>query len=428
MKITAQSIVILCEDGSFRNVPSTAMQVRLGERVQVPEAQQQAPAAAGGREDGLRRLSSGGRRIVASIRSKAVSAARGLSKRPVAGIAAAVLFMLVIGLTFVIRSATVSAEPAAMIAIDINPSLELTVDAKGKVKQISLINDDAKWLAGIEQVRGKDMYDALREIIAQAEYEGYLNAATEKTFVLLSVLGLSDPSFEVDPAKIKMPNENYKVELYYLNEADRQNATDEGLTMNKYVVYEQAKQMGVDLNKEELRTQSVVSTLTNAGISPQQFFKEKSSKSDKKSKNAKPVGIKKDDDEDRDDRDKEKNAKNGNNQDDNTDKKNDVKEKHAGKKENRGDGNQNNSNHDQDDEHDVDKKNASGRVNDKEKQESSNNRNDRDQDRDDDDRKKTERSNGKSHVRDKDDDENKSDQRKRESDKEKRDSREKDDD
>jgi len=312
MKQTEDRIVILCEDGSFRNIAAAGRHITLGERIEVPDAQT-APAKAGNRLAALRgRLANG----LAAFRGRAAFTA-----------AAAALFIVVMGLTFLLKTTGVYADPVALVAVDINPSVELYVDARGKINKAALMNDDAKLLVGEDDLKGEDLYEALQRIIRLAEEQGYLNAESEKTFVLLSVLDLGSSSFEVDKARIKLPNEKYSVELYYVDEEERDTAQKRGLTVNKYIVAEQAKEMGVELNEEQLKSHSVVTVLSNAGVSPKKFFEDTQASDKHKPKNkiksdkdtAKSDQKKDEDDPQKDD---DKYNQNGNKNDDKSNGKN----------------------------------------------------------------------------------------------------------
>jgi hypothetical protein len=271
MKITKDRIVILCEDGSFRNIAFADRSVALGERIEVPAASA-APSRVQSRFAAFKRIAESLMKLTFLQRLKA----GGMTplKRGFIGASAAAVFMLVVGLAFILRPDAVSAEPVALVAVDINPSIELYVDADGKVNKAALVNDDAKWLIGEDELRGEDLYLALERIIKKAEEQGYLNTQTEKTFVLLSVIDLGKTAFQVDTAKIAMPSDQYSVQLYYVDQQEREKAQETGLTVNKYVVMEQAKELGVELDAEQLKTHSVVNALSSVGVSPKEFFKE----------------------------------------------------------------------------------------------------------------------------------------------------------
>lgn len=246
MKITEQGIVVLCEDGKFRNLPHPPSMPKLGDTIPVPDAE------------------------ITIMRSR-------WQRLQKYGIFAAALLLLC-GITVLFKFIGIPAQPVALVAIDINPGLELFVDGKGKIEKAVLVNDDAKWLVSEQQLKGKDFYAAVRLIINKAEEQGYLNAQAGKRWIWVSVVDFGQSSFDVDAKKIISGNQDYEIERFDANEQQVEQAKKAGLTLNKYIVYEQAKQKGIELNVEELRTHSIASSLIRAGINPEQFFGKSSEK------------------------------------------------------------------------------------------------------------------------------------------------------
>lgn len=243
MKITEQCIVILCEDGKFRNIPHLSVMPSLGERIAVPDV----PVA----------LKPNKKQIVFHK-----------------GWIAAASVLLVICAAFLMQTNRMTAHPVALVAIDINPSVELLVDAGGRVEHAELVNDDAQWLLSEKELAGKDVYEAIQSIVSKAEEQGYLDANTNKKHIFISIVELKKNSFQVDTERLVSSTKKYEMELQHANEHQMEKAEQTGLTLNKYIVYEYAKQKGINLNMVALRTRSIVTTLDLAGIDREQFFDE----------------------------------------------------------------------------------------------------------------------------------------------------------
>jgi hypothetical protein len=78
------------------------------------------------------------------------------------------------------------AMPASYISIDVNPSVELAVNRFDRVVSVKAYNDDgARILADID-VRGKTYTDAVEALLANAEFQTYLNADAMLTFTVVS--------------------------------------------------------------------------------------------------------------------------------------------------------------------------------------------------------------------------------------------------
>lgn len=241
MKITENQIVVLCEDGTFRNLPPQAVLPRLGDNIPVPMADR--PGA------------TRNRRFKAS--------------RLVAPAAAAVLLLL--GIVFMLKFMTGSTPPLTLVAIDINPSIELGVTSAGKVAKVRLVNDDAKSIVTKQQLMGKSFAAAVERIISEAERQGYLEDGTAKTWIWMTVVPPADsgaPAFAIDRSTLPI-SEKYTLELFAATTADIQKAVQSELSINKYIVYEQAASQGIQLDIAELRTHSIVSVLKEAGIKPE---------------------------------------------------------------------------------------------------------------------------------------------------------------
>ncbi|WP_442601706.1 anti-sigma-I factor RsgI family protein [Paenibacillus sp. KN14-4R] len=241
-KITDNRIVVLCDDGKFRNLPHSPVMPALGEKITLPELP----------------LANEKQTKVWKINKRWMAVAS---------------FLLLVSLTLILNLTLLSTPTVAMVAIDINPSIELFVDSKGKVNKASLMNEDAKWMISEKELKGKEFYEAIQIIISKAKEQGYLDLETDKKFVLMSIVDTGKASFQVDPNKVTPEENDVQLELYYTDQQQQEKAKEAGLTLNKYIVYEQAKQMGVEIQLEELRTHSVVSSLNQAGVDPQLFFK-----------------------------------------------------------------------------------------------------------------------------------------------------------
>ena len=244
MRITETQIVVLCEDGKFRNIPLPQAIPALGERIAVPD----------------------------TIFSKKKTKKEFYMHK---SWIAATFLVLLIGISMFMSVLSSSNQPVAMVAVDINPSVELFVNSDDKVKKVSLKNDDAILIMNEKELIGKDFYQALQLIIMKSEKHGLLDPNTQNKVVMISVVGLKQNSFQVDLNKIFPSNNNYDIYLNYVEKEKKEKAEEMGLSLNKYLVYQKAKEIGVDLNIDDLRLNSTVYSLKQAGIDPQSFFDKK---------------------------------------------------------------------------------------------------------------------------------------------------------
>lgn len=245
MKITEKCIVVLCQDGTFRNLPLPAELPKLGESINV---------------DLVHRPQRLGRHRFKS--SMWVAAAS---------------ILLIIGAVVLLNSFTGTKQPLTLVAVDINPSVELWVDQEEKIKEVELINDDAKLLVSEQDLEGKPIYEALGLIIGKAEQGGYLDSRSNKKWVWITVVpprGMETSVLTIDRNKLPAFKKDYSLEVFTANQALVEQAKKANLTINKYVVYRQAHDQGIDMDMAKLRTHSIVSVLASVGVEPETLFKD----------------------------------------------------------------------------------------------------------------------------------------------------------
>ncbi len=96
-------------------------------------------------------------------------------------------------------TAALSAKPAvAVLAIDINPSIELLLDEDGVVVSYEAMNDDAEKLL-LDGIIGLPAAEAVEKVIAAAEAAGFIDsddAAADYVVVALAPLDDDDDDFE----------------------------------------------------------------------------------------------------------------------------------------------------------------------------------------------------------------------------------------
>ena len=244
MKITESCIVVLCENGKFLNFPHQPVMPRLGDNIPIDLLQK-----AGQHQ-----------RISWLMKKKWIFAAS---------------ILLLVSAAFFLKSVYGPVQSVALVAIDINPSMELIINKKGNVEKVNLINEDARLMISEQELQGREFYQATQLIIAKAEEQGYLDQETEKKQIWVSVVNFGNEDFQIEPQKMNTSDKKYELELHTANEQQVKKAKEASLTINKLVVYEQAKEKGLDLDIEQLRTDSIASTLKSVGVDSAQLFEQK---------------------------------------------------------------------------------------------------------------------------------------------------------
>ncbi len=243
MRITKEKMVVLGEDGKFHNMAVPDPIPALGDRVPIEQ-------------------------------SKPKPQAKVLPFKMPRFLVAAVLLVACLGMSLVYTQYNASAMPTTLVAVDINPSLELMVNKDGIVKEVIFKNGDANKLLTADDLIGKDIYAAMGSVIGEARQQGYLDAATDKKIIMISVVDLKKIKFRFNLKKVPGNKDDYIVKVSYPNQADKKNADQIGLTVNKYLVYQKAYEQGVKIDVQYLRDHSVANSLKHMNIKPKEFFRE----------------------------------------------------------------------------------------------------------------------------------------------------------
>jgi hypothetical protein len=185
--------------------------------------------------------------------------------RPV--LVAASLLILFLGYTL-FHQATLP-QAMAYVSLDINPSLELSVDKNLKVIDVICFNNDAANLVKQESFKGKNLYDALAIIVNKAIAGKYIRA-DQDNLIITTVAPTATASTEagaipIDQKKIQQVLEksmqsdglNGEVKIYSVTDDFRAIAENSGLSPGKFLIYEQLKNTGAKIGIDEVKTNNI---------------------------------------------------------------------------------------------------------------------------------------------------------------------------
>ncbi len=85
--------------------------------------------------------------------------------------------------------------------VDINPSVRITTNRRGKVRKVEGLNDDAKALLAVVNFDDDDLDDVVEDLVDAAISRGYLKEDTEN-FIMLSQEGKTDEELKNLKGKI----------------------------------------------------------------------------------------------------------------------------------------------------------------------------------------------------------------------------------
>lgn len=240
----------------------------------------------------------------------------------------------------------------AMISLDINPSLQFTLDQKGEVLELESLNSDADQLITGLSLKGKTWEKALNEIIQKSVALKYLTE--EQRWVVVGYSSV-EPDKELSNETINTEKITKKVleavheqgltptvAVYELTSEQKKQAHDTGLSLGEYALVDTAQKAGVEVRPETVKEKDQRERLLDTpeiqeqlrkdkrvmeGINP---FLEQNIKSNQTTKDSKDKTNKKEDNQDN----------NNSNSKDNKDK---SKENESKNNDNKGLGNQGNS-------------------------------------------------------------------------------------
>ena len=166
----------------------------------------------------------------------------------------------------------------AYVTVDINPSLELAVDAQGKVSAVNPLNADAQGLLRGVSMVGMTVGDAVTRITQLAVDQGYLqsrrtNAVLISTVPMVSRLPagldqtLQEKTLEAAAQKALRPKRlQASVVAIMASPGMRKKAQDLGLSTGKLAVLVEANREGYKIGLAEIKSHRIAEVLERAGL------------------------------------------------------------------------------------------------------------------------------------------------------------------
>jgi len=181
-------------------------------------------------------------------------------------------------LSFTLLPRVLNAQVAAVVAIDINPSLELQVDSAGRVIRGTPLNADAERLLASQPVRGLTLDQAVDRVIDLAVASGYL--APGKDNVVLAAVVPVKAGAAPDPAglqrevagRLRAAGLSGYVAVRQVAKEVREQGRQDRLSVNREVARQALDQKGISYPVEALRGQSIQQALKEAGLDVTEAF------------------------------------------------------------------------------------------------------------------------------------------------------------
>lgn len=146
----------------------------------------------------------------------------------------------------------------AMVSLDINPSLQISLDRKGRVLELEALNPDAEQVLSELSLKGEGLNEALDQIIEQSAKLHYLNSDHNWVIVGYSP-NLSKT--RVDPSAIVKHIEGAaqengvspQIAVYELSAEEDIQAQQHGLTIGEYGLMNSAQRVGVKVAPQAMK-------------------------------------------------------------------------------------------------------------------------------------------------------------------------------
>lgn len=158
-------------------------------------------------------------------------------------------------------------EAAYILAIDINPSIEVYLDKDLKVTQVAALNDDGGKLINPIDYKGKSVSDMVQLIIGQCVTQHYLSSSLQGlvTTTIIPIGGEHKlTQSELQSIIQNSLNQNSVTANVNVSMGSKEifnTAHQLNLSVNKYVIYEQFKEKGIPVSVETVQSTPIMKLL-----------------------------------------------------------------------------------------------------------------------------------------------------------------------
>jgi len=181
---------------------------------------------------------------------------------------AAVFVMLFIGYSFLFIG-----NEYAYVDIDINPSIEMTINKKENVIKAEALNNDGQILLDSVKVKNMNLTEAVSLLINKSKEIGFIDSYNNK-ILLTTALSTDKPSKNENEELMSMISSLKEItdksglesKVIQLTYKDRKEAMENGLSMCKYYIYTKAKDEGIQMTIEEVKNSSISTLLSKVDI------------------------------------------------------------------------------------------------------------------------------------------------------------------
>ena len=169
----------------------------------------------------------------------------------------------------------------ASVALDINKGVELLINKEGKIIKVKDVNGGSSIAEGLS-IEGLDVYRAVNLILEEANQRGTFNET--HNLILASIVPVNKWGTHImDTEKLRTSirdemtrrNMSGSVVVSQANEKIQQEAKQQGMTVNSYLIYDRCEEKGITIQPDTLRNDAQ-KALVDAKVSVSTLFPEES--------------------------------------------------------------------------------------------------------------------------------------------------------
>ena len=169
----------------------------------------------------------------------------------------------------------------ASVALDINKRVELLINKEGNVIKVKDVNSGASIVEGLS-INGLDVYQAVDLILQNANHKGTFNG--NHNLILASIVPVNKwGTHIIDTEKLRnsirdeMTRRNMagSVVVIQANQKIQQEAKQQAMTVNSYLIYDRCEEEGIAIQPDSLRNDAQ-KALLDAKVSVSSLFPEES--------------------------------------------------------------------------------------------------------------------------------------------------------
>lgn len=165
----------------------------------------------------------------------------------------------------------------AYVDVDINPSLRFLINGNGKVEAVKPINDDARNIMKDLDFEGKTLKEAILSLIDISMERGIIVDGQANHILIcgsingnyngkskdkpLSEKGIDDLLYEIEKDIDKAYNGKIQSEAVRVTSKFMEASKNNNISMGRCLIYEKAKEMGLNLSLEELKSDRLADIL-----------------------------------------------------------------------------------------------------------------------------------------------------------------------